>query len=275
MSDKELAKVETNSELPAYLQGVDAGNQQDNFDASDVVLPQIKLLQGMSAQCTDFEKASPGMFWHTGMDIALGDNVKFVVISRKKKYLLQAPIEDGQGILARADDARTWDRQGSWEVKIDKKTKATWTIDDLDVEASGLTNWGTSDPEDNDSPPAATLFYEYLVLMPEHLDLGPAIISMARSQIKQAKKGLNTKIDFHRNAGRPMQALVFDGKTMSETRDGGEYFNWSFAQAGFAEEAVFNSAREYAETLTDYQVKDEGNTDEGGGKSKDDGGKDF
>lgn len=270
---KEIA-TKDDAALPSYLQNVDMSGQQDNFDASDVVLPQIKLLQGMSAQCTDFADANPGMFWHTGMDMPLGEEVKFIVVSRKKKYLLQAPLEDGQGILARSDDAVTWDRLGKWTVQVDKKTKVEWEIDDLNVEKSGLTAWGTFDPEDENSPPAATLFYEYLVILPDHLDLGPAIISMARSQIKMAKKGLNTKIDFHRNQGRPMQALQFVGKIVEENGDMGPYFNWSFAAGGFAPEELYNSAKGYSETLTDYKVQDEGATDEGTG-GKDTGEGDF
>lgn len=259
--------------LPSYLQGQEHQIDKDNFDASDVVLPQIKLLQGTSAQCTDFEKAQPGIFWHTGMDVPLGEEINFTIISRKKKYLLQAPLDDGQGILARAEDAETWDREGEWTVQVDKKTKAKWVIDNLNVEKSGLTAWGTFDPEDENSPPAATLFYEYLVILNDHLDLGPAVISTARSQIKQAKKGLNTKIDFHQNAGRPMQALVFTGKPITENGDAGDYFNWNFASGGFAPEEVFNSAMKFKDTLTEYKVQDEGNQDEA--KPQDDGEGEF
>lgn len=259
---KEVAKTTETENLPDYLKNVDMSNQQDNFDASDVIVPQLKLLQGTSQQCTDFDEANPGTFWHTGMDISLGDEVDFTIISRKKKYLLQAPMDDGQGILARAEDAKTWDKLGSWEVKIDRKTTAVWEITDLDVEKSGLINWGTYDPEDENSPPAATLFYEYLVLLNDQPELGPCVISLARSQIKQAKKGLNTKIDFHRSAGRPMQAIVFRGKVIGDSSDSGDFFNWQFAGNGFASKEVFDMATEFASTLTEYKVQDEGVVDE-------------
>lgn len=256
----------TDDATPAYLQALEkqgAAHQNDNFDSSDVAIPQIKLLQGTSSQVTDFDNARSGNFWHTGMDMDLGKDVKFIVCSRRKKFLLQAPLDDGQGVLARSDDAITWDREGSWEVQIDKKTKATWEITDLNVEKSGLAGWGTSDPEDENSPPAATLFYEYLVIMPEHLDLGPAVISLARSAVKKAKKGLNDKIALHGGNGRPMQSVQFEAKSVADQNDSNQEFaNWHFTGAGFASEELYNKAVEYGKALGDYKVQEEGNQDD-------------
>lgn len=276
MAKNEVVKKEDESQLPAYLRGRDTPvDNGDNFDQSDIVLPQIKLLQGTSEECTDFAEANPGNFWHTGMDMNLGESVEFIVVSKKKKYLLQAPMDDGQGILARAEDATTWDRTGEWIVKVDPKTKVTWAITDLNVKASGLTEWGTYDPDMESSPPAATLFYEYLVIMPEHLDLGPAIISLARSAIRKAKKGLNDKLTLHANNGRPQQAIRFAAKAVGDQNDSGQdYFNWQFTGAGFAEEDHFNLATNFAETLTDYKVQDEGQQDDVKAPA-DDGGGDF
>ena len=265
MAKNEVATTE--KDLPDYL--VDLMNkgpvdENDGFDSSDIVIPQIKLLQGTSDQVTEFDAAAPGIFWHTGMDMPLGESINFIVCSRRKKYLLQAPMDDGQGILARADDAKTWDRLGKWEVKVDKKTTVTWEINDLDVERSGLTDWGTYDPTDpENSPPAATLFYEYLVLLPDHMDLGPAVISLARSQIKKAKKGLNDKISLHKANGRPLQSIKFSAKTVVEQNESNQdYFNWSFTGAGFATKEQFEHARELAGLLENYAVQNEGETDE-------------
>lgn len=261
---KEVAKVQDDKGVPAYLQNYEGdASSQDNFDSSDIAIPQIKLLQGVSSQVVEFDNARAGEFWHTGMDMPLGKEVKFVVCSRRKKYLLQAPLDDGQGVLARADDAKTWDHTGEWEVQIDKKTKAKWSIETLDVVKSGLTQWGTYDPDDENSPPAATLFYEYLVIMPDHLDLGAAVISLARSAIRKAKKGLNDKIALHQSNGRPMQAIIFAAKPVGDQNDSGQdYSNWQFTGAGFASEEMFNKARYIGETLSEYKVQDEGVVDE-------------
>jgi len=277
-----MAKTETNKEvvvkqedasaLPAYLQNRGVTNQ-DNFDQSDVVIPRIKLLQGLSAEVEQYDEAKTGEFWHTGLDISLGKSFRFVVGDRRKKYLLQAPIQDGQGLLARADDAVTWDRLGSWQIKIKGvKNPVTWEITNLDVEKSGLTKWGTMIPEDEDSPPAATLFYDYLVELPDYPELGPAVISLARSQIKKAKKGLNDKIAMHGNNNRPMQALVFEANSIDDSSDGQDFKNWMFKSAGFVQdEAFFNRMLEYRGSLANLRIKDEGTYEGDEAKAKDDG----
>tara|TARA_Y100000310_G_scaffold324866_1_gene387315 strand:+ start:6914 stop:7753 length:840 start_codon:yes stop_codon:yes gene_type:complete len=261
-------------QLPAFMQGQEY-NDDDNFDSSDVVIPRIKLLQGLSEEVSTYDEARIGDFWHTGMDIPLGPEFRFVVADRRKKYLLSAPLEDGQGILARADDAAQWDRKGSWSVKLKGiKQPVTWAIEDLDVMKSGLTEWGTYNPSDEDSPPAATLFYDYLVFLPDYMDLGPAVISLARSSIKKAKKGLNDKIQFHKSHRRAMQALVFIAKSVDDTSPSGDFKNWVFQPGGFVQdEALFNVAREHVGALSNFVIQgeaeeaqpDTGGTDTGEG----------
>lgn len=253
----EVAKPKDDSGVPSYLKNYEGEQTKDNFDQSDVVIPRVKLLQGLSQECDAFDDARPGRFWHTGMDKNLGETVDFVVITRNKKYLLVAPLDDGQGILARADDAKTWDRTGKWEVKVDKKNTVEWEITGTDVNQSGLTQWGTFDPDDESSPPAATLFYDYLVLLPDYLELGPVMMSLTRSQIKAAKKGLNDKIELHRGAGRPMQSIRFTAKSINDQSDSGDYKNWQFVGNGFADEGVFKQAMELAKSLTNYRIQDE------------------
>jgi len=261
---KEVATVKDESQLPDYLRNMEGPARDDsNFGADDVVLPQVKLLQGTSDQIGVFDGAKPGEFWFTGLDVGLGPEVDFIVVSRKRKYLLAAPMDDGQGILARADDATTWDRVGSWDVKVDKKTTVTWEIRDLDVKKSGLTEWGTYDPTDDQSPPAATLFYEYLIVLPSHPDFGPMVMSLARSAIKHAKKMLNSKISLHLSNGRPMQAIKFRMKTATEQNESGQdYYVPQFYSAGFANESQYKWALALGKELSDYKVQDEGQIDE-------------
>lgn len=273
MAKNEVAlKEENTSQLPAYLQNNQVVND-DNFDQSDVVIPRIKLLQGLSTEVEQYDEAKSGEFWHTGLDISLGKSFRFIVGDRRKKFLLQAPIQDGQGLLARADDAQTWDRTGSWNVKIKGvKNPVVWEITTTDVEESGLTKWGTSIPDDEDSPPAATLFYDYLVELPDYPELGPAVVSLARSQIKKAKKGLNDKIAMQANNGRPMQALIFEANSVEETSDGQDYKNWMFKSAGFVQdEATFKRMVEYRGALANVKIKDEGSYEGDEAQPQDDG----
>lgn len=252
------AVVKKDDALPAYLQDKSYVSEDDGFGKDDFVIPQIKLLQATSGEITDHEEARAGCFWHTGLDVNLGTEIAFVIAARRKKYLLSAPMDDGQGIFARADDAKTWDRLGEWTVKVDKKTSVTWTIAHLDVAQSGLASWGSFDPSDENSPPAATLFYDYLVILPDHLDLGPAVMSVARSGIRKAKKGLNDKIALHQSKGRPIQSLIFRDRVTPEKNDAGQdYFNHLFLGGGFASEELFNAAREYENLLKTARIQDE------------------
>lgn len=258
--------------LPDYLVAGGYKNE-DNFGADDVVIPRIKLLQGTSDEITTYDDAKIGSFWHSGADINLGESFKFVVCDRRRKYLLMAPINDGQGILARAEDAKTWDRLGSWSVKHKgQKNPVTWEITDLDVEKSGLAGWGTSIPDDEDSPPAATLFYDYLVILPDFPDLGPSVMSLARTAIKPAKKDLNSKIKTHGDNGRPMQALLFEASSFDDSADGQDFKNWKFRGAGFVQSKEdFEMYRSYVGALGRLKVQDEAGAAGDDAKVVDDG----
>ena len=104
---------------------------------------------------------------------------------------------------------------------------------------------------------AAVLMYEHLVILPDHLDLGPMLFTQARSQIRQVKRQLYPKITAHSNAGRPMQALVFNAQAIVETGDEGDYFNIQFSGAGFASKEVFDMAIDLSKTMKDYRPRDE------------------
>lgn len=261
MAKTDVATIKADdTQLPAYLQDRAPVRTEDNFDQSDVVLPRIKLLQGISPEVEQYDEAKAGHFWHSAMDISLGTELRFVIADRRKKYLLQAPITDGQGILARSDDAKNWNTTGKWSVKFKgRKDAVIWEINDLDVVKSGLTEWGTQLPDDKDSPPAATLFYDYLVYLPDYPDLGMAVMSLARSGIKKAKKGLNDKVAMMGQRGRPMQALIFQAKSIDDSADGQDFKNWQFTSAGFVQDPeLFENLRGYVGALSTAKIAEEG-----------------
>jgi len=230
----------------------------DNFDRSDVAIPRIKLLQGLSPECESFDSAKPGQFWHTGADLSVGNSVRFIPITRRKKLLLTTPIDDKRGVLARSEDMVHWSPpEGEFEVKLKgMKKPVTWTLKPT-VAESGLDQWGSSNPEDPDSPPAATLFYEYLVILPDHMELGPVVMSLTRSNIAKAKRGLNDKIEMHKARGRPMQCLVFIAESVTEEGAEGPFKNWMFKADGFAPKALYDEALSLAEALSGFKVRDE------------------
>lgn len=244
--------------VPSYLQNYEAPLGED-IGSEDIVLPRVRLLHGTSEVVEQFDKAMPGTFWHTGIDDTLGDSFEFVVAAFKKRYMLLAPREDGQGVLAVASDGKTWDRTGEWEVsQKGVNGKIRWTIAHTDVQRSGLDQYGTWNPSDPNSPPAATMFYDYLLVLPKYPDASPVLMSLFRTGIRKAKQGINQKVVFARKKGRPMQALKFEATIGKETNpDGEKYFVWNFRSAGFADEKSFVQARDLSDMLQqNYTVKD-------------------
>lgn len=228
-------------DLPDFLKGTAEG--QEAMDADDLVVPVIKLLQGPSPEVEQMDNAKAGIFWDAGKDAPVPDEttLEFTPLAFRKKVLLMAPMVDGQGILCRASDGKRWDHSGEWKVNLGNNVKVDWKIPvagdgkAVTVEESGLMKFGSSNPDDPDSPPAATLIYEYLVLPVGETE--PVVMSFARTAIKQVKKGLNSKVEAARGRGVAMQGLVFKARIIKEQNSAGqEYYNWAFQQMGYVED---------------------------------------
>lgn len=255
---KEVATVGGGAALPAYLQQhQNEGSGLRGLDMSDFVVPRIKLMQGTSDEPKTFDDAKIGEFWLNVMDQPLGKEFDFIVISNRKRYLLTVPMGGTPtGILARADDGIHWSPpSGEWEVKLKgMRNSIKWKIEgDGTVRGSGLAEFGTANPEDPDSNPAATLFYDYLVMLPAHPELGPVLLSLARSAAKRARD-LNGKIEF---AKLPMQGLLFKATVSEETGAEGDYYNYAFVRNGFSTEEQFNACKDLADRYKEYRGADE------------------
>ena len=107
MAKKDKVETGVAVAVPAYLQGNGPVDLEDNFDSSDIIIPRIQLLQGMSDAVKEYG-LPPGSFFHTGIEEVVPD-MDFVIVARQKRYMLVAPMEDGRGVLARAEDAKYWD----------------------------------------------------------------------------------------------------------------------------------------------------------------------
>lgn len=251
---KQEVAVPENSSLPAYLQGHTGGSGLQGLTSEDFVIPRIKLLQAISPEVEAHENAKAGIFWLNVLDQPLGETLRFIVCSNKKRVLLMAPREDGRGILARADDGIHWNNKGEWDVKI-KGVRGTvkWTIDADTVRESGLLEYGSSNPDDQDSNPAATLFYEYLVFLPDFPEISPVLLSLSRSQAKKAKD-LNGKIEFRK---APMQSQVFQASIAKESSQAGDFLNYNFASSGWASEEDYRTCTAITERFKDYRGADE------------------
>lgn len=256
--------------VPAFMQK-DVGKGLENLNQSDYEMPRLKLLQGISPELMEFDGLKAGHFFHTLTEDELGEKdtdftLGIMPIYIDKRYVLWRPREDGGGILARADDGVNWQPgKGVFEVKINKGTKkVTWNIGAPTVAGSGLAAWGTYDPDDPKSPPAATLCYVIVALLTEYPDLGPVAIMLQRSTVKVARK-LMGKL---RVSKAPIYGLKFRmGSVQDQNGNGDKFFNYQFTLDGLVEdEDTYNQNKMLHEAFnrSGVKVKDLEGADEAG-----------
>ena len=232
----------------------DAGKGTEGLNSSDIEMPRLKLLQGISEELTIFDGLQSGQFFHNIAERQLGNKLEMIPLYVEKCYVLwrpRPPIDQG-GILARADDGIHWvPANQTFNVKIDKKgTMATWKTTDT-VDKSGLANWGTFDPTDPNSQPAATLCYKMAILLTEFPEMGPMALLLQRAAVKPTKKLLSkfkmstAAIYGHRIM---MESFVENGEAgdfnqyrfqfNGYTQDQEEYKNYALLHEQFAKTGV-------------------------------------
>lgn len=230
--------AETMASVPAHMrQDVNLG--KENIRPEDLEIPRLKLMQGLSPELELYNELRPGMFFHTSSETIFDEAVRVVPVWMDVQYILWRPRDDGGGILARAADGVHWSpSQGEFEVKLDKKdggAKVTWKLAKT-VEQSGLANWGTMNPADPDSPPAATKMYNYVFAFPDYPDLMPAVLSFQRSSLKVGRQ-FNTKI---RSVPVPPFGTVWNLSSVSDANSANQSFhNLSLSRAGLVDQDLF------------------------------------
>lgn len=266
-SPKEEGKAVTvtNAALPDYLRGMEKQAKVGNIDQSDLVIPRVKLIQGISPEVEQFDAAKVGQFWHTVMSVNMGPELNFVPIIVRKTFALWAPRGDDRGILARASDGLHWDIPDlTFTVKPKKSPhdvtyKLGKTVHEKVDGKAALSEFGSGVPGDPQSPPAASLTYEILAYFPDFPELSPAIILNTRSQVKPAKD-LLTKVE-----GRPVDhyygAVI--ASAVKQKGSEGDFWNFRYSLNGY----VDKDTAEVTKALYDkfggmaWRVNDE--TDEG------------
>ena len=241
------------SAAPSFMAKGDAG--KENIGTKDVEIPWLKLLQGTSPGIHE-NGWRAGNFLHSVLEeeVPGADGMLITVITAlTPRYMLFNPLEQGGGILARAEDGIHWNPPNhSFDVKVNKGvTPVTWTTKPT-VAASGLDKWGTYDPNNPNSPPAADLQYRYICVSPSHPEFGAFMILMQRSAIAAAKR-LNSYL---RASEVDSFGLVF--RIRSKWEDKGpddKKFLWTVSRAGFvASQDAYEKNREVYETFKDMDI---------------------
>lgn len=262
---KAVAKTETNTALvlnfdnvPDYLPLETKNSGIGNLDKDDFKTPRISLLQGLSPELQSFPGvAMANNFWHTGMSIGLGTSFKFVPLKASKRVILFRPRTDaGGGMLAMSMDAKTWQMGGNSEFKVklkERKEPVIWKTG-KDVISSGLCDWGSYNPDEDRSSPAATTFYEYLIYLPDRPDLGPCVLSSSKTGLSYAKT-FNTSLLTIANTGKPIYCTVVEAFSQPENSDGNSWTVPNFKMLGYAPKDIYEVSRNLADKYADYKVE--------------------
>lgn len=233
---RDVVKSGSSAKLPEYMRS-QAGKGMEGMGAGDFEMPRVKLLQGISEELTMYDGVKAGEFFHTLAERGLGTELSITILHISKRFVLWRPRWDGGGILARADDAIHWSpANAEFEVSADKskRRKVKWCTKPT-VAESGLAEWGTSDPEDPNSQPAATLCYVVVVHLHDFPELSPVALLLQRTALRGAKK-LFGKLKV---SGAPIFGLKFIAESVDDSSTAGDFKNWRFTSDGYVDEEQF------------------------------------
>jgi hypothetical protein len=244
--------------LPAFM-NQDVGKGLEAIGRNDMEVPRLKLMQALSPELETYNDLAKGDFFHTAAEHNFGTKIIGVPIFMDRRYILWNPRDSGGGILARADDGVHWSpANAEFDVKLDKKdggAQVKWRTAKT-VQESGLGEWGSMNPGDSNSPPAATLMYNYLLAFPEMPDLMPAVLTFQRSSVKMGRR-FNTKLKTIR---APIFGLVFEFSSFEDTNNAGQkFYNIQATGAGrITDQGLYNEYKKLHEGFASagLQVKD-------------------
>lgn len=222
-------------EMPEFMKNV-VQTGLEELDNSDYVMPIVKLMQATDMKVQE-GLATAGDFYHLTSERNLGKKLVFIPTYVRKRFMLFRPSEDkssGTNVLARADDGVHWSPANAvFDVKLKgKKESVKWSTKPT-VAESGLDKFGSMDPDDPQSKPAATLIYDIVCILPEYPELSPAILSLKGSGVQKAKNFFTGL----RSARAPIFGLLFEAYGTLEKNGNDAYQAHNIKGAGFVKSA--------------------------------------
>lgn len=251
VEEKKNTSLAVSQELPDYLTGRE-NMGTEALGKGDFKIPRIKLLQSNSPEVRSFQgKALPSQFWHTGANKDLGSEFLFVPAIVSKRVIVWRPRDDNDGgILAFSRDGVKWDSGANQEFSVklkNIKNPVKWRTG-KNVQDSGLLDFGTSNPDEPQSAPAATLAYEYMAFLLAHPEDSPTILGVMKTGVGNARQ-LNTYLLSQR---KPTSCMVIRCFSDEEQGNGNTWFVPKFEPAGYASKEVFQIAENIKEKYQDY-----------------------
>lgn len=241
--------------LPAFMQQ-HSRMGKENITAQDMVIPRVGLMQAINPEVTE-GKAESGHFFHTVGEEDLGEELGIIIIHHSKRYTLWNPRHAGGGVLVRASDGLHWDADWKGEIvpyKDRPKYKVALEVREGDKVGRdiGLGKWGSLDPENPDSPPAATLTHVLVCVSPDRLEMGPFVVLLQRSAEPVAKM-LLSKVNID---PAPIFGQVYTMGCKQVSSASGDFNQYTFAKNGHVQdEGLFNDLMEQHKRFAEAGVK--------------------
>ena len=225
-----------------------------NVGIADMEIPALKLLQGLSPEVKANHQLRAGNFYHSILEEDLGEELKVVVLLVHHSVILRTP-KNVRGVdsivLARSADGVNWDKPNQrFEVQLPHGGKTEWNTG-RNVQSSGLLDWGSSDPQNRNSTPAAQHVYTVILRLLEPQIEGPVIYTGSVTANRKIMQ-LNSKIDIRASGGvEPLRQIYI---MTAEERQGGQGISWfvpNFAPGGHLEpnDPLFDEFMSQAERL--------------------------
>jgi hypothetical protein len=206
-----------------------------NIGVEDMEIPALRILHSLSKVVRENHELRPGNFYHSILEQDLGRELEVVVLLVHHHVRLTTPKDPRGGLpqtLAKAMDGKTWDKPNQrFEVQFPSGKKGEY-FTGKNVEQSGLLEWGTSDPNNPNSPPAAQHVYTVIMrILKPHVE-GPIIYSGSVSTNKKIMQ-LNSKIDIRAAGGvEPLRQIYRLTPEERQGQQGGNWFVPNFTAAG-------------------------------------------
>lgn len=202
-----------------------------NVTAKDIVVPRLKLLQGLSPEVQDDPRRNiQGEFFHTVLAECIGTELSIVPLQINRSIELWAPRDDERGVLARSADGVHWDKpHQKFEVRIDNK-KVIWDTKGS-VGESGLAEFGTSKPGDARSAPVASLTYRVAMYSPEHEDWGPILFITSKTAVRPTMDFIS-RINLRHMGGVPFYCQQYKLVSALQSKGSNQWYLPAFRNDG-------------------------------------------
>jgi len=206
-----------------------------NTGIEDMEIPALKLLQGLSPEVKANHELRAGRFYHSILEEDLGEELSVVVLLVHHSVVLRSP-KNVRGVdsvlLAKAADGENWDKPNQrFTVQLQGGGRVEW-FTNRNVKASGLLDWGSSDPTNRNSTPAAQHVYTVILRILSPQVEGPVIYVPSVTANRKVMQ-LNSKIDLRAAAGIPPLRQIY--RIVPEERNAGQAVSWfvpNFTAAG-------------------------------------------